>query len=301
MLEVQCSSSRLDGVFVMEKLTCSCWTEPRWDGRDGVHRECLKIWCARMDALTCCSRKWEEVDVMLWCRFPQLVHVVSWYFESDLWTDIVYPSHSITVYHQRHFKSAVSSLLWEEIFGRVPIFNDRYHWCSTQQLDVTGPVGQLEQPKEWPEAKTHQSVSQSPIRHGFLHRIDVPCSGLVLLAKTYEAFYATQLQLGQWDIYCSGKWRLNVSRTRFISECDDVLCLEVLFDPYERLSTDIRYQHQPQSHTNDATQGSHVNSLRIFNFSFSLVRFNGTMCLGHHRQWHGLNIFEYDGLRTLNY
>lgn len=105
----------------------------------------------------------------------------------------------------------------------------------------------------------------------------------------------------QWDIYCSGKWRLNVSRTRFISECDDVLCLEVLFDPYERLSTDIRYQHQPQSHTNDATQGSHVNSLRIFNFSFSLVRFNGTMCLGHHRQWHGLNIFEYDGLRTLNY
>lgn len=131
-----------------------------------------------------------------------LMHVVSWYFESDLWTDIVYPSHSITVYHQRHFKSAVSSLHWEEIFGRVPIFNDRYHWCSTQPLDVTGPVGQLEQPKEWPEAKTHQSVSQSPIRHGFLHRIDVPCSGLVLLAKTYEAFYATQLQLGR----CPKQW-----------------------------------------------------------------------------------------------
>ncbi|CAE7561882.1 rluD, partial [Symbiodinium sp. CCMP2456] len=31
--------------------------------------------------------------------------------------------------------------------------------------------------------------------HGFLHRLDVPCSGLVLLATTYEAFYDLQLQL----------------------------------------------------------------------------------------------------------
>lgn len=102
------------------------------------------------------------------------------------------------IYRHRRFRSAGSSfLLWEEIFGRVPIFSDRYHWCDTQPLDVTGPVGQLEQPKVSPETKTHQSLSQSPIRHGFLHRIDVPCSGLVLLAKTYEAFYATQLQPGR--------------------------------------------------------------------------------------------------------
>lgn len=65
------------------------------------------------------------------------------------------------------------------------------HWMSLVLL------GQLEQPKVSPETKTHQSLSQIPIRHGFLHRIDVPCSGLVLLAKTYEAFYATQLQLGR--------------------------------------------------------------------------------------------------------
>ncbi|CAE8581128.1 unnamed protein product, partial [Polarella glacialis] len=32
-------------------------------------------------------------------------------------------------------------------------------------------------------------------QYGFLHRIDVPCSGLVLVAKTHEAFYDLQLQL----------------------------------------------------------------------------------------------------------
>eukprot|EP00435_Cladocopium_sp_Y103_P058341 s1279_g20.t1 len=31
--------------------------------------------------------------------------------------------------------------------------------------------------------------------HGFLHRLDVPSSGLVLMAKSYEAFYELQLQL----------------------------------------------------------------------------------------------------------
>ena len=30
---------------------------------------------------------------------------------------------------------------------------------------------------------------------GFLHRIDVPSSGLVLVAKTYKAYYDLQLQL----------------------------------------------------------------------------------------------------------
>eukprot|EP00931_Biecheleriopsis_adriatica_P075384 TRINITY_DN49255_c0_g1_i1.p1 TRINITY_DN49255_c0_g1~~TRINITY_DN49255_c0_g1_i1.p1 ORF type:complete len:207 (+),score=25.15 TRINITY_DN49255_c0_g1_i1:146-766(+) len=36
-------------------------------------------------------------------------------------------------------------------------------------------------------------------RHGFLHRLDVPSSGLILAAKTYEAFYDLQVQL------CAGK------------------------------------------------------------------------------------------------
>lgn len=49
--------------------------------------------------------------------------------------------------------------LAKERFGSLPIFKDPRHW------------------------------------HGFLHRIDVPCSGLILLAKTYEAFYDLQLQL----------------------------------------------------------------------------------------------------------
>ncbi|CAE8602521.1 unnamed protein product [Polarella glacialis] len=35
---------------------------------------------------------------------------------------------------------------------------------------------------------------------GFLHRLDVPCSGLVLAAKTYEAYYDLSLQLNAGEI-----------------------------------------------------------------------------------------------------
>ncbi|CAJ1438862.1 unnamed protein product, partial [Effrenium voratum] len=52
----------------------------------------------------------------------------------------------------------------QEMFGDVPIFADRQHW------------------------------------HGFLHRLDVPCSGLLLLATSYEAFYDLQLQLHVGDL-----------------------------------------------------------------------------------------------------
>merc|ERR1712032_368388 len=37
-------------------------------------------------------------------------------------------------------------------------------------------------------------------RHGFLHRLDVPSSGLVLVAKTYEAYYDLQSQLCAGEI-----------------------------------------------------------------------------------------------------
>ena len=30
---------------------------------------------------------------------------------------------------------------------------------------------------------------------GFLHRLDVPCSGLIMVAKGYEAYYDLLLQL----------------------------------------------------------------------------------------------------------
>ncbi|CAE8590760.1 unnamed protein product [Polarella glacialis] len=36
--------------------------------------------------------------------------------------------------------------------------------------------------------------------NGFLHRLDVPCSGLILAAKTYEAYYNLQLQLRAGEI-----------------------------------------------------------------------------------------------------
>merc|ERR1712032_1352310 len=37
-------------------------------------------------------------------------------------------------------------------------------------------------------------------RHGFLHRLDVPCSGLILVAKTYEAYYDLRVQLAAGGI-----------------------------------------------------------------------------------------------------
>ncbi|CAE7568365.1 unnamed protein product, partial [Symbiodinium pilosum] len=36
--------------------------------------------------------------------------------------------------------------------------------------------------------------------HGFLHRLDVPCSGMILVATRYEAFYDLQLQLHTGDL-----------------------------------------------------------------------------------------------------
>ena len=52
--------------------------------------------------------------------------------------------------------------------------------------------------------------------HGFLHRLDVPSSGLILAAKTYEAFYNLQVQLAgghvlrDYTTLCHG-WLLNRS------------------------------------------------------------------------------------------
>ncbi|CAE8743213.1 unnamed protein product [Polarella glacialis] len=37
--------------------------------------------------------------------------------------------------------------------------------------------------------------SESAYQNGFLHRLDVPSSGILLMAKTYEAYYDLQLQL----------------------------------------------------------------------------------------------------------
>ena len=42
----------------------------------------------------------------------------------------------------------------------------------------------------------HQAIAFDPDHgFGFLHRLDVPSSGLVLVAKTYKAYYDLQLQL----------------------------------------------------------------------------------------------------------
>ena len=53
--------------------------------------------------------------------------------------------------------------------------------------------------------------NDSKHQHGFLHRLDVPSSGLVLVAKTYQAFYDLQCQLHtgnilrDYKVLCHGK------------------------------------------------------------------------------------------------
>merc|ERR1712107_235047 len=67
---------------------------------------------------------------------------------------------------------------------------------DSDSLDVQEPAHKLSSflqvallPQRWP------LTSDASLRHGMVHRIDVPCSGLVLCAKTYEAFYDLKFQL----------------------------------------------------------------------------------------------------------
>ena len=56
--------------------------------------------------------------------------------------------------------------------------------------------------------------------YGFLHRLDVPSSGLILLARNYEAFYDLQLQLysglmlRDYTVLCHGVLRRFFLTTR---------------------------------------------------------------------------------------
>eukprot|EP00913_Durusdinium_trenchii_P029478 g27631.t1 len=82
----------------------------------------------------------------------------------------------------------------------------------------TGDVAVLQKPAGWQVDDGHQNtaedvsllstlvrsmtslrrfhlLSDSAFSHGFLHRLDVPTSGLILVAKTHRAFYDMRLQL----------------------------------------------------------------------------------------------------------
>ena len=47
----------------------------------------------------------------------------------------------------------------------------------------------------------HRAIALDPDHNfGILHRLDVPSSGLVLVAKTYKAYYDLQLQLNVGNV-----------------------------------------------------------------------------------------------------
>ena len=63
--------------------------------------------------------------------------------------------------------------------------------------------------------------------YGFLHRLDVPSSGLILVAKTYEAFYDLQVQLHaggvrrDYTVLCHGWLPKSVTDISASTWCDD--------------------------------------------------------------------------------
>ncbi|CAK9045149.1 unnamed protein product [Durusdinium trenchii] len=97
----------------------------------------------------------------------------------------------------------------------------------------TGDVAVLQKPAGWQVDDGHQNtaedvsllstlvrsmtslrrfhlLSDSAFSHGFLHRLDVPTSGLILVAKTHRAFYDMRLQLASgllkrdYTVLCHG-------------------------------------------------------------------------------------------------
>ena len=65
-----------------------------------------------------------------------------------------------------------------------PCLDEQNPWCKQCKLS------------RYVQSLGHWAVALDPDHgFGFLHRLDVPASGLVLFAKTYKACYDLQLQL----------------------------------------------------------------------------------------------------------
>ena len=92
-------------------------------------------------------------------------------------------------------------LLWPEVDDAV---GERQHRLSLW-LRSTLPFGQ------------HRLLEDLRHRRGFLHRLDVPTSGLILVATSYFAYYDLQLQLvtrrmvREYLVLCHG-WLANRTR-----------------------------------------------------------------------------------------
>ena len=74
----------------------------------------------------------------------------------------------------------------------------------------------------------HRPIFQDPDHnHGFLHRLDVPSSGLILVAKTYEAFYDLQVQLHagelgrNYTVLCHGWLPRSISEIEASTWCEE--------------------------------------------------------------------------------
>ena len=72
----------------------------------------------------------------------------------------------------------------------------------------------------------HRPILEDPDHnYGFLHRLDVPSSGLILIAKTYEAFYDLQVQLHagevgrDYAVLCHGWLPRSVTRISASTVC----------------------------------------------------------------------------------
>ncbi|CAK9021905.1 unnamed protein product [Durusdinium trenchii] len=82
---------------------------------------------------------------------------------------------------------------------------DRCVWMKPAGWEVFGGHGGLRQLKDYvisleASKETIPILRDEKHNFGFLHRLDVPSSGLILEARTYEAFYDLQVQLHSGEI-----------------------------------------------------------------------------------------------------
>ncbi|CAE7275958.1 unnamed protein product [Symbiodinium natans] len=100
---------------------------------------------------------------------------------------------------------------------------------------LTSFVHQLLSPERWP------ILADPEAGCGFLHRLDAPCSGLILVAKTYEAYYDLLLQMnsGQvvrdYIILCHG----------WVPAAKEMIAAPLYWAEGTRLPSEVRHYGKP--------------------------------------------------------
>ncbi|CAE7197379.1 unnamed protein product [Symbiodinium necroappetens] len=100
---------------------------------------------------------------------------------------------------------------------------------------LTSFVHHLLSPSRWP------LLADTEAGCGFVHRLDAPCSGLILLAKTYEAYYDLLLQMnsGQvvrdYIVLCHG----------WVPSTQETIAAPLYWEAYRGVLSEVRHYGKP--------------------------------------------------------